>query len=685
MTNLVFTPLLPWPALAALAAAGLIVLALVVRARPRAAPWRALVLAAVLAALTDPRLVAEKRDPQSSVVAIVLDKSGSQTIGGRMRQTDEAREKLEAALAALGGFETRIVTVGDDPGNGGTQAFTALAQGLKDVSPQRLGGAILVTDGVVHDIPQNLDALGFKAPLHALITGHAGERDRRIELVEAPRFGIVGKDQTIRAKVVDTAGAGERVSIEVRRDGVRLGDVLALPGQIVDIPVKIEHGGANVVELDVPAVPGELTELDNKAVAQIEGVRDRLKVLLVSGEPHPGERAWRNLLRADANVELVHFTILRPPEKLDGVPASELSLIAFPTADLFGRKIDEFDLIIFDRYSSQTLLPSVYFQNIARFVEKGGAFLAAVGPDYAGIGGLYYSPLEPLLPARPDGDLAEQAFRAKISEDGKKHPVTRGLGGGAPWSEWFRQVDATLTKGHALLAGAKDKPLLVLSREGKGRVALLLSDQIWLWARGYEGGGPYADLTRRLAHWLMKEPDLEEEALRATAHGREATIERQSLADAFSPVTVTTPSGAQSELKLTPAEPGLARAQFSATEMGLYRFESDGFKALVNIGPENPREFREVASTPDKLRAIAQASGGTVRRLSTGGADTVTMPRIVALEDATVYGGADWLGVRRAGASTLIGVDSTPLALGPWAMAILLAAAALAWRQEGRA
>ena len=135
-----------------------------------------------------------------------------------------------------------------------------------------------------------------------------------------------------------------------------------MPGDIVNIPVKIAHGGANIVELEVPPAPGEITLADNKAVLTIEGVRDRLKVLLVSGEPHPGERSWRNLLRADANVELVHFTILRPPEKLDVTPASELSLIAFPTADLFGRKINEFDLIIFDRYSNQTLLPSDLFR-----------------------------------------------------------------------------------------------------------------------------------------------------------------------------------------------------------------------------------------------------------------------------------------------------------------------------------
>jgi hypothetical protein len=683
--SLSLTPLLPWPALAALALAAAGVLLLSLRAAQQGALWRALALALTLFALTNPTLSREKRDPQQTIVAVVLDNSESQTIGARAAQTEAARKALDAALAQLGDIETRYVSAGaDDSGNGGTRLFAALAEGLKDVAPERVGAAILVTDGIVHDIPAKAESLGFKAPLHALITGHDGERDRRIELIEAPRFGIVGKERTIRARVIDSGGSGERARINVRRDGETIATFSPLPGDEVNIPVRIEHGGQNVIELETPAVPGELTELDNRAVVPIEGVRDRLKVLLVSGEPHPGERSWRNLLRADANVELVHFTILRPPEKLDGTPASELSLIAFPTSDLFGRKINEFDLIIFDRYSSQTLLSPIYFDNIARYVEKGGAFLAAVGPDYAGLSGLYYSPLSNLLPARPDGGLSEQAFRARVSKDGEKHPVTRGLGGAANWGEWFRQVDASVTKGHSLLLGARDKPLLVLSREGKGRVALLLTDQIWLWARGYDGGGPHVDLMRRLAHWLMKEPDLEEEALRANAHGRDVTIERQSLKDETAPVTATAPSAAREEIMLAGAEPGLSRAHFAAKEMGLYRFESDGLTALVNVGPENPREFREVVSTTEKLRPLAEATGGTARRLARGGSDTVSLPRLVALRDANMFGGADWIGIKRTGASTLLGAESAPLALGPWAMLALLGAAVVAWWREGR-
>jgi hypothetical protein len=691
--DLAFTPLLPWPALVALGVIAFGALLLSLRAGRRGVLWRLFAVSLLLLALADPALVREQRDPQKSIVLVGIDRSESQSIGKRTAQTDKARAALEAAFVKLGDIEPRFFDYTNKGGDGeGTMLFSTLEQNLKDVPPERIGAAILVTDGIVHDIPTKAQALGFTAPLHALVTGHENERDRRIELVEAPRFGIVGRDQTIKARVIDADGAGKPIVIEARRDGVNVARLSAKSGEVIDIPVRIEHGGQNVVEIETPPGVDELTDLNNKAVVSIEGVRDRLKVLLVSGEPHPGERSWRNLLRSDANVELVHFTILRPPEKLDGTPATELSLIAFPTADLFGRKINDFDLIIFDRYSNQTLLPSVYFDNIANYVENGGAFLVATGPDYATLRGLYYSPLETLLPARPDGSLYEQAFRAHVSKDGEKHPVTRGLEGahgdapnGAPtWGQWFRQVDASVLKGNSLLAGASDKPLLVLAREGKGRVAILLTDQLWLWARSYDGGGPHVDLMRRLAHWLMKEPDLEEEALRASARGREVTIERQSLKDDIAPVSVVAPSGAREDVALAPAEPGIARAHYAAKEMGLYRFESGELKSLVNVGPENPREFREVVSTTEKLRPLAEETRGTVRRLSKDQSGEIVLPRVVELRDASTFGGGDYIGIKRTGASTLKGVEVAPLAIGLWAMLALLGAIVFAWAWEGR-
>ncbi|HMF06436.1 MAG TPA: hypothetical protein VKE72_05430, partial [Methylocella sp.] len=557
-----FSPLLPWPLVLCFAAAALGLAALGLYTRARGSFLRALGLFLLLTAMLGPALVQEERNPLQTVVAIVVDKSGSQKIGERPEQTDMARAELEQNLTALGNVESRIIESKEsDSEVDGTRLFSALNAGLAEVPQERIGGVFMITDGVVDDIPKDPGALGFKAPLHALITGHEGERDRRIELLEAPRFGIVGKEQTIELKVDDTADNGDPVVVNVRRDGNAVATMAAVPGERIRVPVKIEHGGPTVIELEVEALPDELTAINNKAVLTIEGVRDKLKVLLVSGEPHAGERMWRNLLKSDPNVDLVHFTILRPPEKQDGTPINELSLIAFPTSDLFGRKIKEFDLIVFDRYSNQSVLPLIYFDNIVRYVRDGGALLLAAGPDFARPEGLYYSPLGRIAPARPDGSLTEHAFRAAITDDGAKHPVTRGLPGAAEtpptWSEWFRQINAEVTHGNSIMSGAGGKPLLVLSREGKGRIALLLTDQMWLWARGFEGGGPHLDLLRRLAHWLMKEPDLEEEALRANVRGHIIEIERQSLKGESPPVTLTAPSGAAESVPLLAAEPGI--------------------------------------------------------------------------------------------------------------------------------
>ena len=687
--NLSFDPLLPLPILLGLGVIALGLIGLGLYARGSGTLLRALGLGVLILAMTGPSLVREDRNPLKEVVAVVVDKSGSQMIGERAAQTEKARLELEKDLNALGNVEVReIESSRAESEADGTRLFSALSAGLADVPPDRIGGVFMITDGVVHDIPSDASTLGFKAPLHALITGHEGERDRRIELLEAPRFGIVGKDQTVELRVSDTANQDDPVALKVRRDGNPIATIFATPGERLRVPVRIEHGGQNVIEFEVEALPDELTAINNKAVLTIEGVRDKLKVLLVSGEPHAGERMWRNLLKSDANVDLVHFTILRPPEKQDGTPINELSLIAFPTSDLFGRKIKEFDLIVFDRYSNQSVLPLIYFDNIVRYVREGGALLLAAGPDFARPEGLYYSPLGRIAPARPDGTLTEHAFRAAITGDGAKHPVTRGLPGAnqdpPAWSEWFRQVNAEVTHGTSILSGAEGKPLLVLSREGKGRVGLLLTDQMWLWARGFEGGGPHLDLLRRLAHWLMKEPELEEEALRANVRGRTIEIERQSLKPETPPVAVAAPSGTEETVSLTPAEPGISRASVTAAEFGLYRLSDGNLSVLANVGPENPREFQEVVSTLDKLKPLAEATGGTVRRIGNAENSDVSLPRLVALGESPVYGSAGYAAIKRAGASEVKGVSVMPLAIGFLGLAALLGSLVAAWVFEGR-
>ena len=689
--SIAFSPLVPPWALMLLAALALAVSVILVLRRMRGAWLRALAFALLLVGLCDPNLVQENRRPLKDIVAVVVDRSASQDIGERPRQTDKARDELEARLKDLGDVDARVVETSRDASESeGTKLFAALRSALADAPPDRVGGAVMITDGDVHDIPGSAAALGLNAPLHVLVTGHAGERQRRIELIEAPRYGIVGKDQLIAARVLDSADKGEPVKLTVRHDGETVAAIDARVGERIEVKARIDHAGPNVVELEVAPVEGELATDSNRAVVNIDGVRDKLRVLLVSGKPHPGERMWRNLLKSDANVDLIHFTILRPPEKGgDGTPIDELSLIAFPVADLFGVKIKDFDLIILDRYAQQSILPYVYLENIANYVRAGGALLMAEGPEFSTADGLFYSPLGAVAPAEPTGDDVETPFRPKVSEQGLRHPVTRGLAGlaepnGEPgWGRWFRLIGARAATGQTVMNGPDDKPLLVLSRVDKGRVGLLLSDQMWLWARNYDGGGPSLDLLRRLAHWLMKEPELEEEALRATAKGRDVTVERQSLSDVAPETFLVAPNGSRTQACAGPgragAQPGASRPSI---DMGFIALNDGTHVALVNVGSENPLEMQDVVSTTEKLRPLAEATGGTVRRLAAVRRDAIAMPRVVSLNPAPSYGGGDYIGVKRTGATELIGARSTSLASGFFGLALLLGAVVAAWLQE---
>jgi hypothetical protein len=684
--GIAFTPLVPslvlWLALAAI----VVIAALLLLARARGAVVRVAALALIALALANPSFTREDREPLSSVAVVVLDKSPSQSFGDRTRETSEAQAALVDSLKKIKGLEVRVVEAGQADGEtDGTRLFGALSSALSDVPVDRVAGAFLVTDGRVHDIPANVGALGFQAPIHALITGRKDERDRRIAISAAPRFGIVGQTQTITYRLDDQGVSGERAKVVVRRDGEVINERTVLSGQTVNVDIEIKHEGQNIVEIEASPLDNELTLVNNRAVVAIDGVRDKLRVLLVSGEPHSGERTWRNLLKSDPSVDLVHFTILRPPEKQDGTPINELSLIAFPTRELFQQKINEFQLIIFDRYARQGVLPIAYFDNIARYVRGGGAVLVSAGPDYASTTSIWRTPLDSVLPAEPVG-VTEKPYYAHLSDAGKRHPVTRGLEGSASepphWSRFFRTVDTRNATVPPVMTGADGKPLLLLSRYGEGRVALLLSDHIWLWARGYEGGGPHLDLLRRMSHWLMKQPELDEEALRLQVHGHDLTVLRQTMADSVAPVTVTSPSGATSELTLSASEPGTWTSTFPANELGLWQATDGTLKALINVGPTNPKEFSEVTSTTDTLKPLAQATGGDARRVVDG--SNVELPRIVPVRASSVFRGDGWMGVKMRDASVVKGVGVLPVFAGLIGLLLLLGAFAATWLREGR-
>ncbi len=691
--SLAFEPLLsPWLLaavllpVAALAAAGLYF-------RRPGGLIRFAALVALALALFNPVLMDEQREALKSVVALVVDRSQSQAIGERTQQTDAALEEVKARLERFPQFDVRVVETGQAGAADErveTRLFDAAGQVLRDVPPSRIAGTVMITDGQVHDAPSAPGAAAT-GPLHVLVTGEEGEFDRRIRFERAPRFGIVGRPIGLTYRVLDTSmedagGRREMVTVRILVNGEQIGTEEALVGEETTLDLTVPNAGKNIVELSIDTAPGELTDTNNRAIAVLDGIRENLRVLLVSGEPHAGERTWRNLLKSDTSVDLVHFTILRPPEKQDGTPINELSLIAFPTRELFVEKIDDFDLILFDRYQHRDVLPILYYDYIAEYVEKGGALLVAAGPEYAGAMSIARTPLMPALPGLPTGTVVEQAFHPRLTETGERHPVTRGLEGSEAepphWSRWFRLIDVGEPSGAVVMEGPDDKPLLVLDRKGEGRVGMLLSDQGWLWARGFEGGGPHAALYRRMAHWLMKEPELEEERLTASGRGMTLDIARQTMSDDPGRATVITPSGRSVEVTLSPASPGVFSGSLETDEIGLYQVGNGDLAALAHVGPVNAPEFQDTVSSTSLLQPAAAASGGSVRRLD--GGSGVSLPGIVPVRAAGDASGRDWIGLRSTGDSVLKSVDRTPLFAGFLGLAALLLALGSMWYREGR-
>ena len=684
--TLVFDPLIPLVLLYGVA--GLALLALILAIWRRLPGWwlRGLAGLALLAAIANPSIQQEDREPLSDIVMMVVDESASQRIGDRASQNAAAIANIEAEVARLPNTELRTVTLGDGEGDLGTTLMTALSEALAEEPQARIAGIVLITDGQLHDIDR---APRLPAPMSTLLTGQPDDWDRRLIVENAPAFAILGEEVNLTLRVEDQGAAPQTVSVplSISIDG-NAPVVVPIPvGEDIQLPVTLPHGGMNVLQFSIPDAEGELTNRNNAAVVQINGVRDRLRVLLVSGEPHPGERTWRNLLKSDSSVDLVHFTILRPPEKQDGVPVNELSLIAFPTRELFLEKINDFDLIIFDRYRRRGILPSAYLDNIRAYVEQGGAVLISSGPEYGAAESIYRSPLGQILPGAPTARVFEEGFVPQITDLGARHPVTEGLdalspnpdGEGPGWGRWFRLIDVLVPQeAMTVMSGLDDRPLLVLNRVGEGRVALMTSDQSWLWDRGYEGGGPQLELLRRLAHWLMKEPELEEEALWVEPTGQTMRIIRRTLDLETGEVVVTHPDGTETTLTLDEVAPGRFETVWEAPEIGLYRLDDGEETAVIALGPAAPREFEQTIASGGILAPLVAGTRGAIVPISDGDVNIRTV------REGRPAAGRGWIGITPRQAFRTADISISPL-LPAWAFLLLASLLMIgAWLREGR-
>jgi hypothetical protein len=689
-----FDPLLPVWLLVALGVLSLAIVGLGVWRRGKGTVLRLAAFAVLLLWLTGPRLVQETRQSLRDIGLLVVDRSASMQVGDRAHLADVARQSIEAQAAHLSDLELRTIAV-PESGNAGTRLFAEIDRALADIPRSRLAGTIAITDGQLHDVPT---ATPGGAPLNLLLTGRGEETDRRLRVIEAPGYGIVGKSIILRVAIDDLGVTGRTgpVTLTVRRDGQPFRTESVPVGVEQRIEVPITRAGPTVIEMSASPLAGEISQLNNRAVVEINGVRDRLRVLLISGEPHQGERTWRRLLKADPSVDLVHFTILRPPEKDDRTPLNELALIAFPVRELFVDKIGEFDLIILDRFQNRGLLPLPYLANIANRVRQGGALLMSVGPEFAGATSLASTPLGLVLPGGParTNAVVDGPFRPWVTDLGQRHPVTEGLAGAnlpgadakAPaWGPWYRRIEPGSVNGEVLLRTPDGQPLLALDHAGEGRTALLLSDQIWLWSRGHEGGGPQAELLRRIAHWLMQEPALEENALTARVADGRLRIEGRAT-DPGPPVdvVVTDPDGNKETVKLHEDSPGRATAVRAAPVPGVWRVTQGQRSAYAAAGAANPPELADLRATAGIAGPLARASGGGVHWLASGGTIGAEVPELRRTEDDRAASGSAWIGLQRRHDHVVTGVAALELLPGWLSLPIMIGLLVLAWRREGR-
>jgi len=682
-----FAPLISWPLILGLSGAALFYTGLAIWSQARGWSLRFLTFAVLILTLLNPALVEEQRKPLKDIGVVVLDETPSQQTGDRLSALNSAFQFIIAQAAAYkDSLELRVVRVRHDgvsDAADGTNIFTDLAHTIRDIPKRRFAGAVVITDGQIHDVPKSPNELA--GPIHTLLTGHRNEYDRRLVVKKAPSFGIVGKPLEMTLRIEDSNMKSGHVRLTLRRNGGEQQEISAPIGADFTAPFTLEHAGATMFELAIDAEPSELSSRNNSAVVSINGVRDRLNVLLISGQPHAGERTWRNLLKSDPSVDLIHFTILRPPQKHDGTPLNELSLIPFPIRELFEVRIGDFDLVILDRYQLRGILPSSYFGSIVDYIKGGGALLEAAGPAFADSFSIYHSPLGAILPGEPTGNVQLKPFKPSITAVGRRHPVTSGLVGNEPskpeWGRWFRQIDVTAKRGHVVMAGLDDKPLLILDRVGKGRVAQLNSDHIWLWSRGFEGGGPQAELLRRLAHWLMKEPELEENKLSAKMRGDTLEIIRRNIDDDNKSITLQSPNGQSKTIKLTRRRDGEWGADVPVTQTGLYEISDGDQTAMTNSGSLNSLEFADIRATDRTMRPVAKATGGGLLWLSATG--TTNKPKLRRITKGRPTQGRDWIGLIANGDYIVTGVDKISLLPAFLVLLLALGGAAAAWRREG--
>ncbi len=527
-------------------------------------------------------------------------------------------------------------------------------------------GVLLFTDGADQGrLQQSLDAAGSLSlvPLYPVLLPEEVPADAAVAEIKTDPYAFIRNALTIRARITLHGIAAKSVNVTLRQDGqVIATQSVAVPAGAQEVEAQFkttpQRVGRYVYTVEIPRFPEEAVAENNQRHVLVKVVRDRVRVLHVVGEPSWDERFLRRYLEKDPNVDLISFMILRTAEDDNTTPESELSLIPFPTQELFTEELKSFDLVIFQNFDYRPyfhMFPGQLLDNLRRFVEvDGGGFVMIGGDQSFTSGGYAGSPIESILPVHLPGSPAVLAepFTPALTEFGMRHPVTsldlppgeaerawRSLpplvGSNAVGAEKARAL--TLLRHPTARVGSGFMPVLSVMEAGKGRSMMLTSDASWLWNFEAAGGGLSTSFYQRLwnnaIRWLVHDPEFGRVRLESDrdTYGPEEPVRLRCtvLDEEYRPAAKAEPSitvtprrkGAQpATVAARTAATGVFTADFTPEAGGIYDVQcsaridgksagEDGAVFIVDaLGPER----RDTAIHNDLLRALAQRSGGRV-------------------------------------------------------------------------
>ena len=543
-------------------------------------------------------------------------------------------EKLEIV-------EIEVNNLNNKDGKIQTKIITNVQKAFQKLEKNRVAGVIIVTDGIIHDLDK-IEEDFIDIPIHFFLLGNKNERDRSIITENIPEYAVVGKPIDFMFKIIDE-NFQEEVSASFILDGMQILTKTFITNINHQIKLPINHAGENLLEIKINNHPNEITFANNYKVFKINGIHEKLRVMLISGEPNMGLRNWRNILNSDPSIELLHFTILRPPSKRDLTPVKELALIPFPSQELFSADISKFSLIILDQYTLQGILPKKYLDNIVDYVIGGGAILNISGQEYLSDRSLLNSSLVNILPTRPE-EFFIGPFLPSLTDLGKRHPITNTLEKDFKdykWGKWFSFIKANKISGQTLMSANK-YPLLIINEVSQGRVAQILSDQSWVWNKDRENKGPLVELLRNTIHWLLKTPELQENYLNVIKNNNFITLNLNSLNEGDTSAIITSPSGENLFVLMKDNKNGSLFGKFESTEYGKFNIKVNDIEKDFFIGITDSKELEKVSSSSFLINSFFEKNKQYLYSITWLG-DSI--PKIVKVFNKNNIAGSNWVGL----------------------------------------